>query len=93
MLVLAIVAQVSYTIVTAPDLRWDIVAKYLFGRLILRGIVVTLELTVLAMVIGIVLGIILAVMRLSPNPVTLSTCELSDHLFAAAPIRSIQQSV
>ena len=68
-LVLAIVAQVGYTIVTAPDLRWEIVAQYLFGRLILRGIVVTLELTVLAMVIGIVLGIVLAVMRLSPNPV------------------------
>lgn len=69
LLVLAIVGQVSYTIITAPDLRWDIVAQYLFGRLILRGIVVTLELTVLAMVIGIVLGIVLSVMRLSPNPV------------------------
>ena len=67
--VLAIVADVVYTVASAPDLQWDQVRKYLFGPLILQGIVVTLELTVLAMAIGVVLGIVLAVMRLSPNPV------------------------
>jgi polar amino acid transport system permease protein len=67
--VLAIVADVVYTVATAPDLQWDQVGKYLFGPLILQGIVVTLELTVLAMAIGVGLGIVLAVMRLSPNPV------------------------
>ncbi len=68
-LVLAFAADVVYTFATAPDLRWDQVWKWLSGRLILEGIVITLELTVLAMVIGIVLGIVLAVMRLSPSPV------------------------
>jgi polar amino acid transport system permease protein len=67
--VLAIAAEIVYTIVTAPNLRWPAVSHYLFGRLILQGIVVTLELTVLAMLIGVALGVILAVMRLSPNPV------------------------
>src|SRR4029453_6731569 len=37
---------------------------------ILRGVVVTIELTVAAMAIGIALGVVLAVMRLSPNPIT-----------------------
>ena len=68
-LVLAFAADVVYTFATAPDLRWDEVWKWLSGRLILEGIVITLELTVLAMVIGIALGIVLAVMRLSPSPV------------------------
>jgi polar amino acid transport system permease protein len=68
-LVLAFAGDVVYTFATAPDLRWDEVWKWLTGRLILEGIVITLELTVLAMVIGIVLGIVLAVMRLSPSPV------------------------
>jgi len=68
-LVLAFAADVVYTFATAPDLRWDQVWKWLSGRLILEGIVITLELTVLAMVIGIALGIVLAVMRLSPSPV------------------------
>jgi polar amino acid transport system permease protein len=67
--VLAIVADVVYTVATAPDLQWSEVGKYLLGPLIEQGIVVTLQLTVLAMAIGVVLGIVLAVMRLSPNPV------------------------
>ncbi len=67
--VVAIVAEVAYIFVTAPGMSWGAVQQYLFGRLILQGIVVTLELTVLAMVIGVVLGIVMAVMRLSPNPV------------------------
>jgi polar amino acid transport system permease protein len=67
--VVAIVAEVIYIFVTAPGMSWGAVQQYLFGRLILQGIVVTLELTVLAMVIGVVLGIVMAVMRLSPNPV------------------------
>jgi polar amino acid transport system permease protein len=67
--VLAVAADVVYTMATAPNLSWAVVHAYLFQRLILEGIVLTLELTVLAMAIGVVLGIILAVMRLSPNPV------------------------
>jgi polar amino acid transport system permease protein len=67
--VVAIVAEVIYIFVTAPGMSWGAVQQYLLGRLILQGIVVTLELTVLAMVIGVVLGIVMAVMRLSPNPV------------------------
>jgi polar amino acid transport system permease protein len=47
--------------------QWGVVGKYLFATPIFRGIVVTLELTVIAMVVGIVFGIVLAVMRLSPN--------------------------
>ncbi|HLZ95508.1 MAG TPA: amino acid ABC transporter permease [Candidatus Dormibacteraeota bacterium] len=70
LVVLVVVADIVYTLATAPDLRWDVVLQWLSARFILEGIVVTLELTVLAMVIGIALGITLAVMRLSPNPVT-----------------------
>lgn len=68
-LVLAIGGYVVGTIVTAPNMNWAVVQIYLFHPLILRGIVVTLELTVLAMAIGIALGVVLAVMRVSPNPV------------------------
>jgi polar amino acid transport system permease protein len=67
--VLAVAAGIVYTLVTAPNLKWDVVRHYLFHRLILQGVVTTLELTVLAMLIGIILGVVLAVMRLSPNPV------------------------
>jgi polar amino acid transport system permease protein len=67
--VLALAAEAIYTVVTAPFLDWSVVWAYLFQWLILRGVLVTLQLTVLAMAIGISLGVLLAVMRISPNPV------------------------
>jgi len=44
-----------------------VVGHYLFVAPVLRGITVTLELTVIAMVAGVLIGILLAVMRLSPS--------------------------
>ena len=75
-LVLAIAADAIYTVVgavqsdvTASGPGWTVVRKYLFQRLVLGGVTLTLELTVAAMLIGVALGVVLAVMRLSPNPV------------------------
>ena len=48
---------------------WEIVGHYFTSSQVLKGLVMTVELTVLAMIIGIVGGIILAVMRLSVNPI------------------------
>jgi polar amino acid transport system permease protein len=67
--VLLIAADAIYTLVTAPNMDWSTVGRYLFQRLILEGVGLTLALTVVAMAIGITLGIALAVMRISPNPV------------------------
>jgi polar amino acid transport system permease protein len=47
--------------------QWGVVGHYLFVTPVLRGIEVTLELTVIAMIAGVVIGILLAVMRLSPS--------------------------
>ena len=84
--VLAIAAEVVYTFVTAPDLHWDVVRHYLSQRLILQGIVTTLELTVLAMLIGIALGVVLAVMRLSPNPVVSTVSWFYIWFFRGTPV-------
>jgi len=56
-------------LVTNDKLRLDLVAGYLFERSVMRGLLITLELTVLAMVLGIALGTVLAIMRLSGNRV------------------------
>ena len=84
--VLAIAAEIVYTLVTAPNLKWPQVSHYLFNRLILQGIVVTLELTVLAMLIGVMLGTILAIMRLSPNPVVASVSWFYIWFFRGTPV-------
>jgi len=67
-IVLVFAAALIRSVVTSAGFQWEVVGEYLFDHRILAGLVVTIELTVIAMAIGIVLGVILAVMRLSPNP-------------------------
>ena len=52
-----------------PRVDISYVLQTLTAPFVLRGVVVTIELTIIAMVIGIAGGVTLAVMRLSPNPV------------------------
>jgi polar amino acid transport system permease protein len=52
-----------------PNVDIGTIREYLFAPLTMRGIVVTIELTVVSMIIGLVGGTLLAVMRLSDNPV------------------------
>jgi polar amino acid transport system permease protein len=60
-----LVASLARSAANNPRFEWGVVGDYLFSSRILKGLVVTLELTVLAMAIGIVLGVILALMRMS----------------------------
>jgi polar amino acid transport system permease protein len=62
-------AVLAKFLVTSPELRWDLVGGYLLETSILKGLLMTLKLTVVAMAVGVVLGAVLAVMRLSENPV------------------------
>jgi polar amino acid transport system permease protein len=85
-LVLAAAASVLYTFATAPGLNWRAVGQYLFFPSIMRGILVTLALTVIAMVIGVSLGILLAVMRLSVNPVVSTVSWFYIWFFRGTPV-------
>jgi len=62
-----LVAALARSVATNPRFEWGVVGDYLFSSRILHGLVVTLELTVLAMAIGIVLGVVLALMRMSQS--------------------------
>ena len=73
-------------LVTNPNLQWDVVADYFFTRRILRGVLVTLELTALAMVFGILLGILTAVMRLSPIKILSSVAWAYTWFFRGTPL-------
>ena len=66
--------------------QWGVVGHYLFAPSVLRGIVVTLELTVIAMVAGVVIGIILAVMRLSPNRLLSGSAWVYIWFFRGTPV-------
>jgi len=68
----AIVALIAASLIRSaidnPNFHWDVVGNYLFDQRILKGVVKTIELTVLVMLIGVVLGASCwQVMRLSPK--------------------------
>ncbi len=79
-------AMLVHFIATAPALRLDLVAGYLFEESILRGLLKTLQLTVVAMLVGLVLGTLLAVMRLSDNPLFRAVAAGYVWLFRGTPI-------
>jgi polar amino acid transport system permease protein len=84
--VLAAAAAIIYTFAAAPRLQWSVVAQFLFYPEILRGLLVTLELTAIAMVIGVIFGVVLAVMRLSVNPVVSSVSWFYIWFFRGTPV-------
>jgi polar amino acid transport system permease protein len=85
-LVAFLAVVVIHSVATNPRFGWGTVGHYLFSSRILHGLLVTLELTVVAMVIGIVLGIVLAVMRLSPNPLVASASGFYIWFFRGTPV-------
>ena len=74
------------SVATNPRFQWGVVRQYFFTNQILHSILVTIELTVLAMAIGIVLGTLLAVMRLSPNPLVSRASWLYIWFFRGTPV-------
>ena len=85
-IVLVIVASIVRSVVTNKNFEWNLVGQYLTDSRILHGVVVTIELTVIAMAIGILLGVLLAIMRLSPNPVVKMGSWFYIYIFRGTPV-------
>jgi polar amino acid transport system permease protein len=86
-LIVAVIAVLlARSVITNPRFEWDVVGDYLFDSRVLRGVLTTLELTVIAMVIGILGGVLLAVMRLSPNPMVSGSSFFYIWVFRGTPV-------
>jgi polar amino acid transport system permease protein len=79
-------AMFVHGLVTNSAWQWGVVGHYLFDPQILSGLLVTIELTVLAMVIGVLLGVVIAIMRLSPNPILSYVAWLYTWFFRGTPV-------
>ena len=66
--------------------QWNSVFQYFTTSEVLRGLWVTLELTVLSMTIGIILGVLIAIMRLSRNRLLSSTAWTYTWFFRGTPV-------
>ncbi len=85
-IVVVIAAALIHSVATNPRFEWSVVGEYLFDHRILEGLVVTIELTVIAMVIGVLLGVMLAVMRQSVNPLVAGASWLYIWFFRGTPV-------
>jgi len=79
-------AMLVNSVLTNRGWDWSFQGQYAFSEPVLRGVVTTLWLTVVAMVVGLVLGVVLAVMRLSPNPVVSSAAWMYVWVFRGTPV-------
>lgn len=68
LMIVMLVIGIFYAGMTNPNFQWDVVAQYLTHGAILRGLVTTLQLTVIAMLLGTGVGILIALLMLSEEP-------------------------
>jgi polar amino acid transport system permease protein len=85
-IILYIFIALVYSLAKNKNLQWDVVPLWLFKDLVLRGVLRTIELTIIAMVIGMLGGTLLAVMRLSKNPVLSGLSWLYIWFFRGTPV-------
>jgi polar amino acid transport system permease protein len=83
---LVLAAMFVHFLATSPKLRLDLVIGYLFEKSVLRGLLMTVELTAVAMRVGLVLGTALAMRRLSENPLLRGTAAGYVAVFRGTPI-------
>ena len=85
-IIVVVLAAVGNSVATNSRFEWGVVGHFFFSSRILDGLVLTLELTAVAMAIGIAFGAVLAVMRLSPNPLVSGSSWVYVWFFRGTPL-------
>ena len=79
-------AGILFSVSTNPNFKWDVVAKYFTHESILRGLMLTIFLTVASMVLGTLLGLVIAIMRSSSIKPIAATAGAFITLFRGTPV-------
>jgi polar amino acid transport system permease protein len=83
---LFLAVALAWSLAHNPNVGWATIGQYLFKPLTLHGVLVTIEMTIIAMAIGIAGGTIMAVMRLSDNPILRTVSWIYIWLFRGVPL-------
>jgi len=81
-----IFAALLYSFIKNSNVEWPTVWEYMFKPLTLRGLLLTMELTIISMVIGAAGGVLLAVMRLADNFVLSGVAWVYIWFFRGTPV-------
>ncbi|MHB1787556.1 MAG: amino acid ABC transporter permease, partial [Acidimicrobiales bacterium] len=85
-LVLAALVMLGVALFRNPYIDHAVIARYQFSHVILRGLAVTVELTVVSMIVGIVVGVVLALFRETGNIVLRLIAGLYIWAFRGTPL-------
>lgn len=83
---LVFAAMFVHSLFANPNYQWSVVGHYFFNPIILSGVLLTIELTVIGMSISVVIGIGCAVMRLSTNRLLTGASVTYIWFFRACPL-------
>lgn len=81
-----VVAVIGVSLLTNPRWEWGVVGEWFFAVSIIRGLLETLKLTVLAGVVGFGLGLVLALMRLSGSGLARGVSWTFSWVFRSTPL-------
>lgn len=85
-IILILFVALAYSFIKNPNVEWPVIKDWLFKRLVLKGVLVTIELTFISMIIGVVGGTLLAIMRMSTNYVLRWVSWLYIWFFRGTPV-------
>lgn len=77
---------VGWSIAVNPNLHWDVVVDYQFDAVILQGLWVTTQLTVISMTVGVAIGIVVALMQVSSSRILRSAALAYVWFFRGTPL-------
>jgi polar amino acid transport system permease protein len=81
-----IVVDFGWIIAANENFGWPVVAQYLFDPTVIKGLYVSLGLTVVAMILGVALGLVIAIMRMSDDRLASSFASLFIWFFRGTPL-------
>ncbi|MFC7776401.1 amino acid ABC transporter permease [Pantoea sp. GCM10028869] len=85
-LVLFIAANFLWLVATNPNFEWNVVLQWFTEGSVMKGLQVTLGLTVVSMILGTLLGLLLGVWRLSENKLLSGLSSLYIWFFRGTPL-------
>jgi polar amino acid transport system permease protein len=85
-LTLLITADFLWVIAHNKNFEWSVVGQWFTAESIMRGLSVTLGLTVVAMLIGVILGLFLAIARLSETKLLVALSSIYIWFFRGTPL-------
>lgn len=85
-LILLACAFAVYSVATNEHIRWPVVAEYFFHAGILRGLLVTVQLTIVGMLLSVAIAAVIAPMRMSDSKVLAGLASAYIFTFRGIPV-------